>query len=224
MSRFDVRYRTTVRTVCLDWLSMATTRAYRTRRRSERSAGTRERIVAAVRSLLEEGTFHDSTVEEVADRAGIARATLYQHFGSRLELVDAICETFDANPALLEIRKVVDLPDADAALSETIANTVRFWSSEDTVLAQLYGVAAIDPAAQELVDRQRSDRRSEMARLARRLRSSGRLRAGTSEKTALTTLMLLTSYDSFRELREAGLSEREVTRTLLESARTLLLA
>ncbi len=224
MSRFDVRYRTTVRTVCLDWLSMATTRAYRTRRRSERSAGTRERIVAAVRSLLEEGTFHDSTVEEVADRAGIARATLYQHFGSRLELVDAICETFDANPALLEIRKVVDLPDADAALSETIANTVRFWSSEDTVLAQLYGVAAIDPAAQELVDRQRSDRRSEMARLARRLRSSGKLHAGTSEKTALTTLMLLTSYDSFRELREAGLSEREVTRTLLESARTLLLA
>jgi AcrR family transcriptional regulator len=203
---------------------MATTRAYRTRRRSERSAGTRERIVAAVRSLLEEGTFHDSTVEEVADRAGIARATLYQHFGSRLELVDAICETFDANPALLEIRKVVELPDADAALSETIANTVRFWSSEDTVLAQLYGVAAIDPAAQELVDRQRSDRRSEMARLARRLRSSGKLRAGTSEKIALTSLMLLTSYDSFRELREAGLSEREVTRTLLESARTLLLA
>ena len=138
--------------------------------------------------------------------------------------MDAICETFDANPALLEIRKVVDLPDADAALSETIANTVRFWSSEDTVLAQLYGVAAIDPAAQELVDRQRSDRRSEMARLARRLRSSGRLRAGTSEKTALTALMLFTSYDSFRELREAGLSEREVTRTLLESARTLLLA
>jgi AcrR family transcriptional regulator len=205
-------------------MSMATTRAYRTRRRSNRSAETRERIVAAVRSLLEEGTFHDSTVEEVADRAGIARATLYQHFGSRLELVDAICETFDANPALLEIRKVVDLPDADAALSETIANTVRFWSSEDTVLAQLYGVAAIDPAAQELVDRQRSDRRSEIARLARRLRSSGRLRPGTSEKSALTILMLLTSYDSFRELREAGLSEREVTKTLHESARSLLLA
>ena len=205
-------------------MSMATARAYRTRRRSDRSAGTRERIVAAVRSLLEEGKFHESTVEEVADRAGVARATLYQHFGSRLELVDAICETFDANPALLEIRKVVDLPDADAALNETISNTVRFWSSEDTVLAQLYGVAAIDPAAQELVDRQRSDRRSEMARLARRLKVSGRLRARTSEKAALTTLMLLTSYDSFRELREAGLSEREVTRTLLESARALLLA
>ncbi len=180
VSRLDVRYRTTVRTVCLDCMSMATARAYRTRRRSDRSAGTRERIVAAVRSLLEEGTFHDSTVEEVADRAGVARATLYQHFGSRLELVDAICETFDANPALLEIRKVVDLPDADAALNETISNTVRFWSSEDTVLAQLYGVAAIDPAAQELVDRQRSDRRSEMARLARRLK----VRAGCAPAPA----------------------------------------
>src|SRR3954463_10335275 len=131
--------------------------AYRTTRKPGRSEATRERIKGAVRELLAEGTFHTSTVEYVADRAGISRATLYQHFGSRLELVDAICETFDANPALLEIRKVVDLPDADAALNETIANTVRFWTSEDTVLAQLYGVAAIDPAAQELVDRQRSD-------------------------------------------------------------------
>jgi AcrR family transcriptional regulator len=201
---------------------MTTARAYRTRRRSTRSEQTRERIVAAVRSLLEEGRFHESTVEEVADRAGISRATLYQHFGSRLELVDAICDTFDANPALLRIREVVDLPDAEAALAETISNAVLFWSSEDTVLAQLYGVAAIDPAAQELVDRQRSDRRSEMQRLARRLKSSGKLRAGTGEKAALTTLMLLTSYDSFRELREAGQSEREVTKTLTENARSLL--
>src|SRR5205807_833499 len=137
------------------------TRAYRAQRRSTRSDATRERIMSAVRELLAEGKFHESTVEEVADRAGIARATLYQHFGSRLELVDAICDTFDANPALLALRQSVQLPDADAALADTIANTVGFWSSEDSILSQLYGVAAIDPAAQDLVERQRADRRSE---------------------------------------------------------------
>src|SRR2546429_6622532 len=103
--------------------------AYRTTRKPGRSEATRERIKSAVRELLAEGTFHTSTVELVADRAGISRATLYQHFRSRLELVDAICETFDANPALLEIRQIVELPDADAALDRTIANCVRFWSS-----------------------------------------------------------------------------------------------
>src|SRR5437868_9002496 len=128
-------------------------RAYRARTRPKRSEETRERIKTAVRDLLAEGTFHDSTVEEVADRAGVARATLYQHFRSRLELVDAICETFDENPALLRLRETVELPDADAALADTIALCVRFWSSEDQILRQLYGAAALDTAARDLVDR-----------------------------------------------------------------------
>ena len=178
----------------------------------------------AVRELLAEGAFHESTVEEVADRAGIARATLYQHFGSRLGLVDAICDTFAVNPALLELRETVVLGDPDAALDETIGNSVRFWASEDSILRQLYGVVAVDPAARDLVDRQRADRRGDLERLARNLRESGRLRPGTSERRALALLLVLTSYETFCELREAGLSERELTKTLQESGRALLLA
>src|SRR5437764_11123970 len=191
--------------------------AYRTTRKPGRSEATRERIKGAVRELLAEGTFHTSTVEHVADRAGISRATLYQHFRSRLELVDAICETFDANPALLEIRQIVELPNADAALDKTIANCVRFWSSEDAVLRQLYGVAAIDPAAQDLVDRQRADRRSELERLVRNLEGADRLRPSSSR--ALGLLLVLTSYETFQELRQAGLSARQVSATLRETAR-----
>jgi AcrR family transcriptional regulator len=198
-------------------------RAYRSQRRPGRVEATRERIMAAVRALLEEGRFHESTVEEVADRAGISRATLYQHFDSRLQLVDAICNTFAVNPALLSVRDVVEHPDPDAALSETIGATVRFWSSEDPVLSQLYGVVAVDPAARDLVDRQREDRRGEMQRLVRHLRKSGRLRKGLSEARALALLMIVTSYDTFGELQQAGISERELTKTLQESAHELLL-
>src|SRR4051795_10093096 len=93
-------------TQCLDSMSMA--RPYRPQRRSTRAEGTRAKIMAAVRELLEEGAFHESTVEEVADRAGISRATLYQHFRSRLDLVDAICDSFEVNPALVEIRQTVE--------------------------------------------------------------------------------------------------------------------
>jgi AcrR family transcriptional regulator len=63
---------------------------YANRRRS-RSSASRDQILAAVRSLLEEGVFHETTVEEVAQRARVSRATLYGHFGSRLGLVDALC-------------------------------------------------------------------------------------------------------------------------------------
>jgi AcrR family transcriptional regulator len=176
-----------------------------------------------VRELLAEGSFHASTVEEVADRAGVARATLYQHFRSRLELVDAICETFDENPALLQLRDTVELPDAHTALAETIALTVRFWSTEDPILRQLYGAAAIDSAAQALVDRQRGDRRNEYDRLVHNLHRADNLRASLTRQQALNLLLVLSSYDTYRELREAGLSDRQTTTLLQQTARDLLL-
>jgi AcrR family transcriptional regulator len=197
-------------------------RSYRGQRRTERSDVTRRKITAAVAELMTEGTFHESTVEQVADRAGVARATLYQHFRSRLDLVDAICERFDENPALLTIRQTVADPDPDAALAATIANAVRFWSTEDRILGQIYGVVAIDPAAQDLVERQRSDRRGEMTKLARNLDHRGWLRAGIGERRALPLLMVLTSYETFCELRLAGTSETEIIRILQRSARELL--
>jgi AcrR family transcriptional regulator len=198
-------------------------RTYRARGRTAKGDETRRKITAAVAELMAEGAFHDSTVEQVADRAGISRATLYQHFRSRLELVDAICERFDENPALLAIREVVELPDAGAALAETIAAGVRFWSSEDPILRQLYGVVAIDPAAQALVERQRTDRRGEMRRLVRHLQRAGRLRGGLSERQALSLLMVLTSYETFCELRLAGSTDRAITDILHVTAHTVLL-
>src|SRR3954447_930994 len=120
--------------MCLD-LSSMTYRVARTQQ--SRTEKTRERITGAVRELLAEGAFHESTAEQVADRAGVSRATLYQHFRSRVDLIDVMCDTFDANPALLAVRDVVELPDADEALAQTIAHVVTFWSSEDAVLRQL---------------------------------------------------------------------------------------
>src|SRR3954467_8052343 len=112
-------------------------RAYRTRPR-KRTTQARERITAAVHELLAEGAFHEATVKQVAARAGVSRATVYQHFGSRVGLVDAICETFDANPALIAIRDPVRDADLAAALDRAIVHTVGFWASEEAVLEPLY--------------------------------------------------------------------------------------
>jgi hypothetical protein len=104
------------------------------------------------------------------------------------------------------IREVVDL-------DEMIANTVRFWSSEDAILGQLYEAAAIDPAARDFVDRQRADRRGEVQRLARHLGLG---------KPGLALLMVLTSYETFSELRRAGLRDRQIAELLVGTARTQL--
>src|SRR4051812_41248856 len=121
---------------------MSSTRPYRARPPRPRSAGTREKITATVREMLAEGTFHVATVEQVADRAGVSRATVYQHFASRLDLVDSVCDVMGVNPALVQLRKDVVLPDAAVALEKTIGGSVAFWISESPVLTALYGVVA----------------------------------------------------------------------------------
>jgi hypothetical protein len=128
------------------------------------------------------------------------------------------------NPALVQLRKDVVLPDAGVALERTIAGSIAFWASESPVLVQLYGVVAVDPAAKGLVDRQRRDRRSELVRLADNLARSGRLAPGVTKRDALVTLLLLTSFETYCELREAGLSDRQVATFLKRRAGRELLA
>src|SRR5918911_2792944 len=209
MSRYDVRTIARHQTRCLDFISMGTA-TYRARGRTKRSGETRARIMEATRELLDEGAFHDSTVEQVGERAGVSRATVYQHFPSRLDLVDALCDTFAENPALVRVRESVELEDLGAALRETIADSMRFWSSEDGILRQLYGVSTVDPAARELVERQLRDRRSEMRKLAMRLDAGRALRSGVDRETALAHLLVLTSYGTYRELRQEGLSDKRI--------------
>ena len=177
-------------------------------RRNRRSSSSRARILAAVRSLLEEGVFHETTVEEVAVRAGVSRATLYGHFGSRLGLVDAMCESFDANPALVALRETAD-PDV------WLERVVDFWSSEEKVLAQLYGAAAVDPAARALVERQTRDRYGELKALTRAL--------GRDDADALVALGVLTSFETYLELRRRlGKPKRQVVALLQAQAGALL--
>ena len=161
-------------------------------------------MLEAVRSLLEEGTFHETTVEEVAARAGVARATLYQHFGSRVGLVDAICDAMDANPVLAEVRRTSDLDEFVSAVAD-------FWASEERLLSQLYHAAAIDPAAQDFVERQRRDRYGELRRVL-----------GEWGGERFAALAVITSFESYLELRRgAGLSKDGVTRTLQALARAV---
>jgi len=55
-------------------------RRYELRRRAERQAETRQRIVEAAVSLHERQGLSGTTVTDIADRAGVGRQTFYRHF------------------------------------------------------------------------------------------------------------------------------------------------
>jgi AcrR family transcriptional regulator len=188
---------------------VAISRVYRQRRRAESTARTRAQIMDAVRRLLEEGTFHGATVAEIARFAGVSRATLYQHFGSRFGLVDAICESLSENPSMTAIQAAPDTADPREAATVMIGQGIRFWDSEESLHRHLYGLAEIDESAADFVERQTADRRSVVERIVRRAADAGALLEGISEAQARATLLVLTSFHTFAELRAAGLTLEE---------------
>jgi hypothetical protein len=86
-----------------------------------------------------------------------------------------------------------------------LSNSVGFWAAHEELLekllAELYGVASVDPAANALVERRRSDRQSEVRRLVRDLLDGRALGADVAERTAFAVLSLLTRLETYRELR-----------------------
>ena len=78
-------------------------------------APTRERLLAASRSLVEEGGYGAATVAAVAQRAGVATGTLYRHFASKqelfVELFRAVCDR--------ELEAMAAAADGPDVVSET---------------------------------------------------------------------------------------------------------
>jgi AcrR family transcriptional regulator len=61
-------------------------------RREQNRDDQRERILAAASSLFASRGFDAVTMAEVAEGAGVARATVFNHFGSKVALVEALTE------------------------------------------------------------------------------------------------------------------------------------
>lgn len=55
--------------------------------RARQKAETRRRLLEAASQVLMERGVADASMEEIADRAGVSKATLFFHFGSRMDLL-----------------------------------------------------------------------------------------------------------------------------------------
>jgi AcrR family transcriptional regulator len=56
------------------------------------AADRREAILEAARAAFAEGGFHQTSLDAVAERAGVSKALLYEHFASKRELYVAMLE------------------------------------------------------------------------------------------------------------------------------------
>lgn len=61
-------------------------------KREQRKAATRANVLQAAIKVFTEGSVVTTPVEEVTKEAGVSKATLFFHFGSRIEMLEAVAE------------------------------------------------------------------------------------------------------------------------------------
>jgi AcrR family transcriptional regulator len=194
-----------------------------TRGRGSRGAGSVERVLEAAERLIREDAFHLATMDELAAAAGVSRATVFNRFGSKLGVLQALFTRCMEGPEMEALGEALELEDPLTALEAAIEASCAIWESSAYIHEQLQAIVVLEPDASALVDQQREEQRADLLALARRLSRAGRLRPGLSETRAAAALHLLTSLESFLWLRrEYGLSLRQTHETIAELARALL--
>ena len=86
----------------------------------------RERILDAARTLFASRGFETVTMAEIAKLAGVARATVFNHFGSKGALVEAITENVFAFYALLLDNALANTSTSTPTLVRALLDTMGF--------------------------------------------------------------------------------------------------
>lgn len=198
-------------------------RSYRLGKRQAEVTATRQRIVTAARGLFAEEGFHRVSIDEVARRAGVARVTVYQHFGSKLGLLDAVVSDIEVGGDAGAIVAAANIPDPLEAVRTAMAEGCRFWASAHTLARKLLGLAAVDPETRSVLAGREERRLALITSVVERLATQKLLRAGCSRQRAVDVLYLLTSFEAFDQLFTGRrLSAGEVTDVLLQLCESVI--
>jgi AcrR family transcriptional regulator len=182
-----------------------------------------ERVLDAAAELVAEDRFHTATMDDLARRAGVARATVFGRFGSKLGVLEALSLRCAGGPEMRALREAQAVEDPVAALDALLQAGCDLWEKEGYIMVQLKAIVVLEPDASKIIDAQYDDQRRGMEGLARGLRQAGRLREGWSVPRAAAALHALTSVETFMLLRrDHGQPLTKVKQTIIELSRTML--
>jgi AcrR family transcriptional regulator len=170
-------------------------RSYQLGRRQADIDEGRRRILDASRELLGESTRYTAfTVDAIAKRADVARATVYYQFGSKTGLLEALCDSLAQRAGMAELPRAFAVSDPDEALRLLIAAFARFWGTDRLVMRRLRALAALDPDVAVVIAARDQRRRVALSALLKR-------RNDVIDPTrALRVAHMLTSFETYDAL------------------------
>jgi AcrR family transcriptional regulator len=189
-------------------------RGYRSPLRDEQARRTRAAIVAAARTRFVANGYGSTTLQQVADEAGVSVQTVYATFGNKASLLQHALDVAiagDDRPITVNRRDwmhaVFHDPDAEVRLHAYAAAVRRIHEAAADMFAVIKAAAAADPALRDLADDTDERRRRGAASVVDGLAAMGALRAGLSRRSAVDIVWTMNSVDVFVLLvRRAGWS------------------
>jgi AcrR family transcriptional regulator len=194
-------------------------RPYRLGQRQATTDQTRTRIINAARELLmTTDGFTGFSMEAVARQADVARMTVYYQFGSKIGLLEALCDTLASQGGMEQMASAFRRPEPLEALSEYIKVFSRFWEADRLVTRRLRGLAALDPDFEQVI-RSRDERRREGLRVLvqRFSQKYGQPKLVSTEET-INLLYTLIGFEFFDMLAGPNRRTEEVAPNIFQLA------
>ncbi len=185
--------------------------------RRARSDATRARIIGSAYELFRQNGYRPTTMQLIADAAGVAVQTVYFAFHTKDDLLRSVFEWTvlgeDGRPPALQDWHVEAMaaPDARQAIPLLFAG-VGAINARMAPLLPVFQAAVQEPAG-EIYAQSEQLRRSDMGDLGRALSDKTPLRAGMTHQRAADLLFALTGPALYRDLvLEAGWAPAEWAR------------
>ena len=197
-------------------------RSYSSAARDDAAEKTRARIVAAAtKLLLSKRGAAGFSLEAVARAAGVTRLTVYNHFGARRALLEAVFDDTARRGGLFRIGDALSDPDPAKGLSRLIAIFCEFWRSHEQAIFRLLAAGALDPEFAESIRARNARRRHAIAVLVARIAGNAKKKSSHGGDL-VDTLFALTSHAFFSELTSSGRTAESACAIIEQLARDAL--
>src|SRR2546423_1373783 len=174
-------------------------RPYRLGRRQPAAQRTRARVLRAARALLTARAGAEPfSLDAVARRAGVARMTVYDQFGSGRGLLEALFDSFAAGGELpAHLAAAFQRPDPLDSLADVVAAFARFWEAGRPWIRRVRALGVLDPELGDAVEARNARRRDVVRVLVERLAQRYGRPAPEARAQAEALLYDLTRFERF---------------------------
>jgi AcrR family transcriptional regulator len=185
-------------------------RPYRKRRRAEAEEETRQRITEAAVEL--HGTVGpvNSTVTEVAKRAGVSRMTVYNHFPTEVDLFAACSSHWASRNPFPDPSRWMEVTDPWERLGSALEEMYGWYDRKQQMLGNVLRDVPVVPALAEVMDELWT---TYMTNVVGALAEGVTPRTG-GEHALRASLRLAVDFNTWRTLTESGLGNAEAAEAM----------